>query len=73
MKKELTFEEALEKLKELTSQLEEGEFSLDGSIAAYEDCVKLIHFCRKKLDEAESRVVVLSGACEQGEEDEFES
>lgn len=64
MKKEPTFEEALAQLKKLTDQLEDGELSLDSSIAAYEDCVKLIHACRKKLDEAESRVIVLSKADE---------
>ena len=53
------FEEALLKLEEIVRKLETGDLTLEDSIKAFEDGIKLCAACGKKLDEAERRVEVL--------------
>jgi exodeoxyribonuclease VII small subunit len=53
------FETALKKLEEVVRRLEGGELSLDDSLKAFEEGVKLAGFCTKKLDEAEKKVELL--------------
>lgn len=53
------FETALKKLEEVVKKLEGGELSLDESLKAFEEGVKLAAFCSRKLDEAEKRVELL--------------
>ena len=53
------FETALKKLEEVVKKLEGGELSLDESLKAFEEGVKLAGFCSRKLDEAEKRVELL--------------
>ncbi|HDN79907.1 MAG: exodeoxyribonuclease VII small subunit [Chloroflexi bacterium] len=52
----LSFEQAYHKLEEIVRRLEEGDLSLDDSIALYEEGVKLAQFCEKLLEEAELRI-----------------
>ena len=59
MNKKITFEEAMKKLEESASRLESGELSLDASIEEFEDCVKLIGLCEKKLSDAKQKVKML--------------
>ena len=54
------FETALKKLEELVKKLEGGELSLDDSLKAFEEGVKLAGFCSTKLKEAEKRIEVLT-------------
>jgi len=54
------FETALKKLEELVKKLEGGELSLDDSLKAFEEGVKLAGFCSTKLNEAEKRIEVLT-------------
>lgn len=58
----LKFEEALGRLETLVQTLERGDLSLDESLKAFEEGVKLSKNCLKLLDEAERRVEVLVGA-----------
>ena len=53
------FETALKKLEEVVRKLEGGELSLDESLKAFEEGVKLAGFCSGKLNEAEKRVELL--------------
>ena len=53
------FETSLKKLEEVVRRLEGGSLSLDDSLKAFEEGVKLAAFCSRKLDEAEHRVEVL--------------
>lgn len=55
----MKFEEAMEKLERITEQLEEGSLSLDEALERFEEGVKLIGFCEKKLREAEKKIQVL--------------
>jgi len=59
-KKKLTFEQALEKLEEIVSQIEEGKVSLEESIERYSEGIKLIQQCRAILAEAEKKIQLLA-------------
>ena len=57
MSEEMSFEEALVKLEEAVAQLEQGEtLTLDESLQAFEEGIRLTRLCREKLDAAELRV-----------------
>lgn len=53
------FESALKKLEEVVRRLESGDLSLDDSLKAFEEGMKQVGFCSKKLNEAEKRVELL--------------
>ena len=65
---ELTFEQALKKLEEITNQLESGKLTLDESMKAYETAVKLSDICAKKLTKAELQIKKLDEK-DNGDED----
>jgi len=54
------FETSLKKLEEIVRKLEGGELSLEDSLKAFEEGVKLAGFCSTKLNEAEKRIEVLN-------------
>ena len=53
------FEEALQRLENIVRRMEAGDLSLEESLKAFEEGVRLARFCAKKLDEAERRVDIL--------------
>lgn len=53
---ELSFEEAFRELEETVRKLEEGDLTLDESIALFERGMKLAQYCGKKLDKVELKV-----------------
>jgi exodeoxyribonuclease VII small subunit len=53
------FEEALEKLEGIVKKMEAGEMTLEESLKAFEEGIKLARLCAKKLDEADRRVELL--------------
>ncbi len=55
----LTFEQALARLTALVEKLESGRLSLEESVAAFEEGVKLTRRCEALLDHAEQRLQVL--------------
>ena len=57
--KELTFEQALKRLEKIAANLEAEDVSLDVSIKHYEEGMKLIGVCNKKLEEAKKKVDIL--------------
>ena len=61
-KKEIAFEEAIEKLEEIVSQLESGDFPLDKSLELFIEGTKLVKECNKKLDSVEKSIKVLTQA-----------
>lgn len=54
------FEEAMKKLEDIVDLLEEEEVSLDDALKRYEEGIKLVRFCSKKLEEAQKKIEVLS-------------
>lgn len=65
----LSFEEALRELQTIVNQLEEGELTLEESLALYERGQALSKTCQKYLEEAHLRVEALT---EDGEIIEIE-
>jgi exodeoxyribonuclease VII small subunit len=55
----MNFEDALAKLESEVKRLEGGNMSLDDSISAFEEAVKLVRVCNEKLENAERRVRLL--------------
>ncbi|MHB8907990.1 MAG: exodeoxyribonuclease VII small subunit [Syntrophales bacterium] len=53
------FEEALERLEEIVKKMEAGEMTLEESLKAFEEGIRLSRLCAKKLDEADRRVEIL--------------
>ena len=53
------FEEALEELEKVVERLESGELSLEESLAAFEEGVRLVKFCNQKLAEVEKKIELL--------------
>lgn len=58
-KNEFDFEESLKSLENLVQQMEQGELSLQQSLEAFEEGVKLTRACQQHLETAEQRVQVL--------------
>lgn len=58
-KKALDFEQALVALESLVEKMEKGDLSLEDSLKAFEEGVKLTRECQTRLQEAEQRVQVL--------------
>lgn len=56
----MSFEDALEELEGIVSELEDGRIKLDRAIAAYERGAKLKAHCEKKLAEARAKVEKIS-------------
>ncbi len=61
MAKEKSFEEALAELEKTTSSLESGDLPLEEAIKHFEGGIKLAKQCRKKLDEAQGKILKLTG------------
>ena len=55
-KKEVKFEEALERLENIVASLENGEAPLDESLALFEEGVKLVKLCNSKLEIVEGSI-----------------
>ena len=55
-----TFEEALQELEQILTDIEGGELGLEDSLAKYERGNFLIHHCRGVLDTAERQIELLS-------------
>ncbi|MFL2661624.1 MAG: exodeoxyribonuclease VII small subunit [Alphaproteobacteria bacterium] len=52
----LSYEDAFERLQQITQLLEDGNVTLDDSIKYYEQGVLLKNFCEKKLKDAEMKI-----------------
>lgn len=69
-KKELSFEQSMERLDTIVKQLERGEAPLNESLKLFEEGTALISACGKMLDQAEQKVVALKKG-ENGEPTEL--
>ena len=56
---EIKFEDALKKLEDIVEELESGDVPLDKSLAKYEEGVKLVRLCQKKLEQAKKKIEIL--------------
>ena len=53
------FETAVAKLEDIINEIEEGKVSLEDSIKRYQDGMRLITQCQKKLAEVEQQIKIL--------------
>lgn len=53
------FEEQMARIEEIVARLDAGETDLDGSLKLYEEGIRLVRACTKRLDEAEQTVKLL--------------
>ena len=56
---EIKFEEALKKLETIVEGLEDGDIPLEESLEKYEEGVKLVRLCQKKLEQAKKKIEIL--------------
>ncbi|HLU35398.1 MAG TPA: exodeoxyribonuclease VII small subunit [Thermomicrobiales bacterium] len=63
---EMTFEETIERIREIVSDLEGGQLSLEDSIEKYREGSKLIEHTRQLIADAELRISELSASAAEG-------
>ena len=59
-KKEKTFEEALDRLQEIVSVLEDNEKPLDETVRLFEEGLQLVQLCDERLKKFETQIEELS-------------
>ncbi len=66
----MDFERAMNKLEEINDKLEKNKVPLEEAVQLYETGMKLVEFCRKKLDEAEGEIkkIIIEGDVERTED-----
>ncbi|HEV3202966.1 MAG TPA: exodeoxyribonuclease VII small subunit [Gemmataceae bacterium] len=63
----LTFEQALAQLEGIVRELEDGQTGLEEALTRYETGVKLLKRCYFQLNQAEQRILLLTGQDESGQ------
>ena len=53
---EINFEQAIQKLDKIVSNMENSNFNLDSLVGNYQKGIQLLSICRKKLDDAEFKI-----------------
>lgn len=53
------FEESLQRLETIVTELEKGDLALDRALELFDEGMKLSGSCRKELEEAEGKVEIL--------------
>ena len=65
--KDMTFEQAMERLEEIVSLLESGKCTLDDSMKLFEEGTALTAFCTDSLKTAEQKIITLTADMGQEE------
>lgn len=65
--KELTFEQSMEQLETIVSQLERGELPLEEALKSFEKGSKLVQTCQTRLNDAQMRIEKVTFNDEVGE------
>ncbi len=55
----MTFEQAMNRMEEITARLADGNLGIDESLALYEEGVRLAAFCDEKLKDVQRKITVL--------------
>ena len=71
MSTEKTFEEMMNKLEEISQDLENGELTLDESMKKFEEGMKLSKKCSEVLENAEKKIKILIKDGEDLKEEDF--
>lgn len=54
-----SFEENIEDLEKIVSELESGDLNLDDSVSKFEEGIKISKECNKILEDAEKKITIL--------------
>ena len=68
-----SFEDNMETLEKIVTELEKGDLNLDESIAKFEDGIKISKECNKILEEAEKKITILLEKDGEVKEENFTS
>ena len=68
-----SFEEQMEELEKIVSELEKGDLNLDASVTKFEEGIKISKECNKTLEEAEKKITMLVNKDGEIEEKEFKT
>jgi exodeoxyribonuclease VII small subunit len=60
------FEQSLQQLEQIVSELESGELPLEQAIRKFEEGIELSKFCAQKLEETERKITLLMQAGTEG-------
>ena len=63
-KRDVSFEDAVEKLESIVEEMESDELPLDKLLVRYEEGAKLVKACEEQLQSAESRITQLEETLE---------
>ena len=66
--KEMTMDEAYQKLQAVLEKMESGELGLEESFKLYEEGLGLVRLCSSKLDEIEKKMIILENRTEEKED-----
>jgi exodeoxyribonuclease VII small subunit len=69
----LSFEDALSELESLVERMEQGELSLEDSLASFERGIALTRTCQQALKDAEQKVEILTREDPDAEPEPFDS
>lgn len=58
-KKNVKFEEAVQRLEEIVREIEDSDLSLEESIRIFKEGMELAAVCNQKLDEAEKKISII--------------
>lgn len=70
-KKDVNFEELIEKLEDITNKLEKEQLSLDESVKLFEEGMQISKECNSKLEDAEKRITILINQNNEIKEENF--
>lgn len=59
MKEEINFEQAMEELEKIATELENGNLDLDKSVSKFEEGMKISKKCNEILENAERKITIL--------------
>lgn len=67
------FEEQMEELEKIVTELEKGDLNLDDSVSKFEEGIKISKECNKILEEAEKKITILINEDGEIKEENFET
>lgn len=65
MKKEMTLEQAMKRLEEITEKMQSESVTLDKSLKLFEEGSSLVSFCNEKLQQAQLKITQLTSDGEE--------
>lgn len=66
-----SFEENLEELEKIVTDLEKGELNLDASVKRFEEGISISKECNEMLEEAEKKITILLKNGDEVKEENF--